>query len=463
MSTQIGVMKFGGTSVEDGHAFERVARIVRSYRRAAPVVVVSAMSGVTDALMMSLRMAATGENIEAVRSLEEHFERHLRVTSSLDGTARAKMRVLVENTRREIRELLDIAAASRIRTAQLQDMITSHGERLSANLLTIVLDENGLPATYIDARRCILTNEEYGSAKPLIEETWRQTRAEVEPLLEAKRIPVLGGFIGATMDGATTTLGRGSSDYTATLVSAALGALETQIWTDVDGVQTADPCLVNAARTVSQLSYEEAAELARLGARVLHPKMIQPVLEQKIPVRICNSRVPEQSGTLICASTEASPNAVKAIAHKTDLARIDIASTPTLVANGFLHAIKEIFNRHQTNMDIVAMSEVGMSFACEEAGALPSLVDDLKQVGSVQIERHRAIISCVGEGLQSTPGVAANVLNGLRDIDSTLTWQSTSSISLISVVDVDCVGPVVKRLHEGIFERDRPTDAEPLP
>lgn len=448
-------MKFGGTSVEDGPAFERVAHIVSSYERATPVVVVSAMSGVTDALITSLRVATKGQLTDAVRSLDEHFERHLKVPGNLSAAAPAKLRVLVEKARREIIELLRAAAQSRVMTAQQQDLITSHGERLSANLLTLVLGEYGLPATYVDARRCILTNADHGNAKPRLRDTSRQTRAEIKPLLEAKRIPVLGGFFGATMNGVTTTLGRGSSDYTATLVSAALRARETQIWTDVDGVHTADPRLVKSARTVSRLTYAEAAELARLGARVLHPKMIHPVLEQRIPIRICNSRAPDQNGTLICGLGKGSPNGVKAIAYKTDLTRIDIASTPARVANGFLHTVKKIFNRHQRHMEIVAMSEVAVSFACEEGGALSSMVLDLQEIGSVRIKRHRAMIGCVGEGLLSAPANARRVLGLVSDIDSTLAWRSTSSINLMSMVKVDSVGPVLRRLHKGIFEGDQ--------
>lgn len=441
-------MKFGGTSVEDGPAFDRVAQIVQAYQCAAPVVIVSAMSRVTDALMASQHLAARGKVSEAIQSLEEHFERHLRVANRLGMLAQSRMPELVEKARREIIELLNMAAGAGMTTTERQDTITSHGERLSANLLTIVLEEYGLPAAYVDARRCILTNEEYGNAQPLIQESCRRTRSEIEPLLEARRVPVLGGFIAATKQGVTTTLGRGSSDYTATLVSAALGARETQIWTDVDGILTADPRLVKTARTVPELSYGEAAELARLGARVLHPKMIQPVLEQQIPIRICNSRAPEESGTLICAKTKTSAHAVKAIAHKTDLTRVDITSEPALVANGFMHAIERIFERHQTHMDIVAMSAVGISCAFA-AAAPPSIVPDLEQVGLVEIQKHRAIISCVGEGLQSAREVAEKIL---QDIDPSLAWQSTSTNNLISVVDGDSVGPVVRRLHQGIFE-----------
>lgn len=454
-------MKFGGTSLEDGQAFQRVAHIVDSNLAADLVVVVSAMSGVTDALIRSFQRAAKGEPSESLQTLEHHFERHLKVAGTLGANASERMRVVIEHSRREIIELLGDVNASRKTTAEGQDAMASQGERLSANLLTIVLEEYGIPASYVDARRCIITNTELGSAKPLIEETCRRTRAELQPLLETKRVPVLGGFIASSMDGATTTLGRGSSDYSATLFSAALGARETQIWTDVDGVMTADPALVKSARTVSQLSYEEAAELAGLGARVLHSKMIEPVIEQKIPIRILNSRSLDARGTIICADAETTTSAVKAIAHQTNLAGIDITSTPAFVANGFLGAIRNIFERYHTRMHIVATSDVGVSLVCEEAGAFPHLVQDLQQVGSVETKRQRAMISCVGEGLQIA-GSPGKLLNTLREIEPALTWHSTSNRSLISMVDVDLVGPIVSQIHQGLFEGDlakhSPTD-----
>jgi aspartate kinase len=336
--------------------------------------------------------------------------------------------------------------------------MASQGERLSANLLTIVLEEFGIPASYVDARRCILTNEEHGQAEPLFLETEFRLQAELKPLLEAKRVPVLAGFIGATRDSATTTLGRGSSNYSATLVSAALGARETQIWTDVDGLKTADPCLVKTARTVSQLSYEEAAELARLGAGVLHPKMFEPVRKLEIPVHIRDSRSPKKPGTLICSRTETSGFPVKAIAHQTNLTTIEITSTPVFVANGFLHAIEEIFARRGAPMNLVAMSDVGISCTHESDASLSSIVEDLSQVGAVATEKHRAIISCVGAGLNSSSTLAENVRRMLSNIDPSLTWRSTSSSNLIAVVDTDGVGQSVRNLHQGIFESDWQVD-----
>jgi aspartate kinase len=464
MSAKVTVMKFGGTSVEDGLAFERVARIVRSYESERPVVVVSAMSCVTDALLASLRMAAQGELSVALRSVDAHLERHRQVARSLGATARASIISLIESVQQEITELLKTVAVSRMTGARLQDIIASYGERLSASLLAVVLDEHGLPASYVDARRCILTNAEHGKARPLLKETWQRTRAELSPLLKAKRVPVLGGFIAATMKGVTTTLGRGSSDYTATLVSAVLGARETQIWTDVNGVLTADPRLIETARTVPRLSYEEAAELARFGAKVLHPKMIQPAAEQEIPVRICNSRAPEEAGTLICARTQAATQgAVKAIAHRTGMTTVEVTSTPAFVANGFMHAIRGISDRYRIALEIVATSEMGVSLAYTETSALALIIQDLQQVGSVEVRRERAIICCVGEGLQGEAGSVMKLRNALRDVDSTITWCSTSSNNFISVLDENCAGTVIRRLHHAIFGNNSGTREETAP
>jgi aspartate kinase len=447
-------MKFGGTSLEDSQAFQRVAQVIDSNLSANVVVVVSAMSGVTDALISGFQSAASGNPSEVLRNLEAHFERHLIVAGTFGSVASKRMERSVDASRREIMDLLDQVSAGRIPTAKGRDAMASHGERLSARLLTIVLERHGIPASYVDARSCIITDEEHGSAKPLIEETWRQTRVELQPLLESKRVPVLGGFIAASRNRVTTTLGRGSSDYSATLFSAALGARETQIWTDVDGVMTADPNLVDSARTVSQISYEEAAELARLGARVLHSRMIEPVQSQEIPIRILNSRAPQGRGTLIGSGTHTRNGAVKVIAHKTNLTVIDITSTPALVANGFLRAIRDILARHRVEMPMVAKSEVGASFICEYAEAPPSLVHDLGEVGSVKTRAQQSIVSCVGEGLKETAG---NLRQVLRAIDPAVTWHSRSSISLVSLVSPERVRPLVRQIHQCLFP------AEPRP
>jgi aspartate kinase len=316
VATHITVLKFGGTSIQDRAAFERVAQIVKAKQSATPVVVVSAMSGVTDALIESFRSVSTRGVAESLVRLQEHFERHLQVGRGLSVTRFARLHDLVEASREEITELLSCAAHDHGLNMRTHDAIASHGERLAANLLTSVLKEHGVAAEYVDARRCVITNESHGNAEPLLDELRRRAAAELLPFIVKKQIPVLGGFIGATLNGVTTTLGRGSSDYSATLIGAALHAREIEIWTDVDGVQTADPRLVQSTRTVPHISYAEAAQLAKLGARVMHPKMIEPVIADQITIRILNSHAPEQPGTLISAESPETNGKVKAIAHK---------------------------------------------------------------------------------------------------------------------------------------------------
>ena len=319
MTTRITVVKFGGTSIKDHAAFERVARIVTAKKPGALVVIVSAMSGVTDALIESFRSVST-HSADATRAsltrLEEHFARHLQVGERLTSARRAELQNFVESSRSEIAELLARAAKNPAPDLRLHDAIASHGERLASHLLTLVLEEHGVPAEHVDARRCVITNDKHANAEPLFSELERQTRAELLPLLKQKRVPVLGGFMGATTAGVTTTMGRGSSDYSATLIGAALHAREIEIWTDVDGIQTADPRLVKSTRTVPHISYAEAAQLARLGARVMHPKMIEPVKALQIPIRVRNSHAPQRRGTLISAEPSNANGAMKAIAHK---------------------------------------------------------------------------------------------------------------------------------------------------
>ena len=268
MATHITVVKFGGTSIQDAPAFMRVAQIIGARQSAPLIVVASAMSGVTDALIASFRCVSTHGVDASARMLEEHFARHLEVGQSLSPARLAKLQSLIEIGRSEITDSLKHITSNGKVDLRLHDAIASHGERLAANLLTLVLEEHGMPAEYVDARSCVITNNEHGNAAPLLAELQQKTCTELLPLLNRKRIPVLGGFIGSTTDGVTTTLGRGSSDYSATLIGAAVHAHEIEIWTDVDGIQTADPRLVQATRTVPHISYSEAAQLAKLGAQL---------------------------------------------------------------------------------------------------------------------------------------------------------------------------------------------------
>ncbi len=432
------IMKFGGTSVEDTNAFRNVAAIVNAAVRLRPVVVVSAIGGFTNALLASVQKAIEGEARTATRSLDQFLTQHVAIAREL---LKSESSVAFEQTlavaRREIRQLHKIIAVHPVTHPPLQDEIVAYGEQLSAQLMAAVLREQGLAARYVDARRCVKTDDNYGSAAPL-PKTMPATQAELQPLLESAKVPVLGGFIGSSEKGVTTTLGRGGSDYSAAIIGAALEAREIQIWTDVTGVLTADPRIVENARTIPVLSYQEAAELAYFGAKVLHPKTIQPAIDCRIPVRVCNSRAPNEAGTLIVAESAATP--------------VQVSSARMLGAYGFLRALFEVFDRHRTAVDVVTTSEVSVSLSIDDVSALRELVPDLEKLGTVEVEDHRTIISIIGEGLRNTPGIAARVFSEIEDINITMISVGASSVNLTFMVDEDRAIDAIRRLHRVYFE-----------
>jgi aspartate kinase len=448
------VLKFGGTSVDDRDALERLAEIVRSRLSSHPVVVVSAMRGVTDALLEGTRLARQGEVGRAFSRIEAQIGRYTAVGAlMLDPDAADELDALVSGAALEITDLLRVVSLHPGTLPPLQDEIVSYGERLSSALVARVMASRGVPARTMDARRCIITDDDHGRAAPLAQLTSERTAAELGPVLAAGEVPVLGGFIGAAENGATTTLGRGGSDYTAALVGAALQASEIQIWTDVTGFLSADPRVAADARPIPHLSYAEAAELAYFGAKVLHPKTIQPAVERGIPVRVCNSRRPEEPGTLIDSHPVATPGGVKAIAHKPGITLVQVASARMLGAYGFLEAIFEVFARYRTAIDVVTTSEVSVSLSVEDSHSLPEIVEELNRFATVRVENGYAVVCVVGEGLRATAGLPARVFGTLGDVDVAIISQGASNINLTFVVPEDSAVPAVQRLHGEFFGR----------
>jgi aspartate kinase len=446
------VMKFGGTSVEDTAAMERLVGIVRERLEQRPVVVVSALRGVTDALLRSVRYATDGDPEAGMASLSPELERHVSIAADLlDGRERAALDRAVADARDEIEKLLRIVRAHPGTRLPLQDEIVAYGERLSSALAAAVLRGSGVEANMVDARRCILTTDEHGAGVPIAAPTREQTRVELVPLIERGYVPVLGGFIAAAESGATTTLGRGGSDYSAAVFGAALDATEIQIWTDVTGFLTADPRVVPEARPLARLSYAEAAELAFFGAKVLHPKTIQPAVETGIPVRICNSRHPELPGTLINGEPRHDGPGVKAIAHKPGVTLLQVTSTRMLGAYGFLRALFEIFDRFSTAVDVVATSEVSVSLSLNDIRRLEPIVQEVQQLGNVRVSHGNAIVCVVGDGIGDTPGIAARVFGTVADVNVVLISQGASSINLTFVVAEQEVHRAVRRLHATFF------------
>jgi aspartate kinase len=432
-------MKFGGTSVRDAEAFERVARIVAGEKDNLPVVVTSAMSKVTDALLNAFDGAKKGDFQVALDSLEAHFERHLVVAREL------------ATSKREIGELLERVSRRSLPLAMLKDAVVSYGEQLSSRLLTEVFRAKKLNARQTDARRLIVTDEEYGAAQPVWAETEKLVRLELNPLIEAGEIPVLGGFIAASRSGETTVLGRGGSDYSAALVGAALGAREIQIWTDVTGVLTCDPRVCSDARTIKTLSYEQAAELAYFGAKVLHPKTIQPAVDFSIPVRVCNSHKPRERGTMILPQADIAKRTVKSIAHKTGITILRISSARMLGAYGFMSALFQIFERYRTVIDVISTSEVSVSLTLDDAQSLAPIVKELQRLGTVEIEPDMAVVCIVGESLRGTSGVAAKIFSTVADVNISLISHGASSVNMTFVVKETDAESVIKKLHKEFF------------
>jgi aspartate kinase len=454
MISPIVVMKFGGTSIEDAQAFERVTRIIGAQQHVRPVIVVSAMSRVTDALVSSFQLAAEGAPDVAAQSLDDPFKRHLNIAQSLlQMNAYRDYRAALEIAGREINELLALVADTHAHMhPALQDRVISYGEQLSATLLTFLMVEKKLPARHVDARRCIITDDAHGCCAPLPDLTMLNSRRELKPIIEASEIPVLGGFIAATESELPTTLGRNGSDYTAALVGAALNASEIQIWTDVTGVLTADPHLVENPRTVSRMSYEEATEVSRLGSKVIYTQAIQPAAAQNIPLRICNSRAPHESGTLICSQKEVSPGIVKSIAHKPGLALIRIWARPPSGTYEFPEALFDALKRHRISVDAVGLSEASVSLVLDEKGASAALLEEMQRLGSVEVQRGRALISVIGEGLHIKRGVTARALGALRDMSVCLISNGGSDSTLMLLLDQERSIEAVRRLHQAFFE-----------
>lgn len=429
------VMKFGGSSVESSSAIERVAGIVRSRASEPVVVVVSAIGKTTNRLLDLAHDAVAGHRQAALVKLDELRALHFDIADHFHATS------LIDAPFAELAELVRGLAVLGELTPRSKDAIASYGERLSSVIVARALD-----AQHVDARDYIVTDERHTQAVPLYPQTYARLRN-----LPAAPITVMGGFIAATEAGVTSTLGRGGSDFTASIAGAGLGAREIQIWTDVDGMLTADPRVYTGGHRVKTISFAEAAELAYFGAKVLHPSTVIPAIEKGIPVLILNSRRPEVAGTRIVAAGVPCRNAVKSIACKTNITLFNITSTRMLMAHGFLRRIFEVFDRYETPVDMLATSEVSVSLTIETAAYLPAIVNDLEAIAEVTVETGQAIVCLVGENIRHTPGVAARIFSALGPINIRMISQGASLLNISLVVAETDLRKAVESLHTELF------------
>jgi aspartate kinase len=447
------VMKFGGTSVADAEAILRLIDTVRQQQASAgspPVVVVSALAGVTDKLVAVARMAEEGDAQRAAAELHALSMRHVAVARAVTSESRDAVVVDIE---REFEELIGIVHALAVLqevSPRSLDAVLALGEVVSSRIVAAACADHRLASRWVDSRTVLVTDAEHNAAAPDMAATAERVRAHVAPVLEDGAVALLGGFIGATGAGITTTLGRGGSDYSAAIFGACLGVDEIQIWTDVDGMLTADPRIVPEPRVVPRLSFAEASELAYFGAKVLHPSTILPAVAKNIPVRILNSRRPDNAGTTI-TSTAGADGGVAAIACKRDVTVIDITSSRMLMAHGFLRRLFEVFERMKTAVDVVTTSEVSVSVTVDDTRRLDAIVENLRNFAEVTCEPEMAIVCIVGETLQSDPGLFARAVMALDRIPLRLVSQAAGRRNITFVIRDREVPDAMRRLHAAFF------------
>ena len=451
------VMKFGGTSVADAEAMARVVNIVRNQWESQPkggkppVVVVSALSKVTDGLIRTTDLVRSGDGIKAAELVKELLDRHIAIARTLTSGQRADdlAWALTEQFAQLGARVIALGHDKTVTPAD-HDAIVATGELASIRIVAAAFREQNLPATWVDAREVLVTDAEHMVAAPDMDATQVKAKAVLAPITARQEIPVLGGFIAATAGGETTTLGRGGSDYSAAIFGACLDVGEIQIWTDVDGMLTADPRVVPSPRVVPHLSFAEASELAYFGAKVLHPATILPAVSKNIPVRILNSRQPANPGTLITAEARREGH-LAALACKRDVTVVDITSTRMFMAHGFLRRLFEVFERFKTAVDVVTTSEVSVSVTVDDTRKLDDIMAALRGFAEVESEPQMAIVSVVGDRLHDDPTVFARAIVALDTIPLRLVSQAASRRTITFVLRESDVTDAMTRLHNAFF------------
>jgi aspartate kinase len=454
------VMKFGGTSVEDPAAIERTAAIVagRVAQDNQAVVVVSAMAKVTDQLLRAAAAASVGDRTGALAISSRLRSRHRDTAAALvqNPADIAALIDFVDQKFDQLDEVLRGLAAILELTPRISDLIVSFGERISSRIVAQAFRERSIDAVHVDAREVIITDSQFQKAIPQDALIEKRAAEKLRPLIAQGKVPVLGGFIASNEAGITTTLGRGGSDFTAALLGGALSVEAIEIWTDVDGIMTSDPRVCREALRVKVISFEEAAELAYFGAKVLHPATILPAVKKNIPVLVLNSRNASCEGTRITSLAPHCNSPFKSIAVKKKLSIIDVVASRMLMTHGYLKSIFDIFDKHQCPVDMVSTSEVSVSLTVDSNEKLPAIAADLSQLADVKYEGKKALVCMVGDNIRGQSGMAAQVFNAIRHINVRMISQGASEINMSFMIDEDDADEAVRSLHAAFFKEPDP-------
>jgi len=444
------VQKFGGTSVEDGAAIERLAGIVQRAVGEGPVVVVSAMGKTTDRLVAALARATAGDEGGALEQLAAVSRDTLAAVDEIFGAAAPAVAAELAPLFAGLGRMAAAVAVLSSVPADARDHFLAQGELVSSLVVARALAARGVPAVRVDARDVLVTDAHFGRAQPDFRATEAAARERLAGPVSRRQVPVIGGFVGATAGGQTTVLGRGGSDYSAAIFGACLGASRVEIWTDVDGMMTADPRIVPEARVLDRLSAEEASELAYFGARVLHPLTLAPAIEKGIPVRVLNARRPERPGTEILSGAPGGED-VRSIACKRGIVTVEVSTSRMLMAPGFLRALFDVFARFDTAVDMISTSEVSVSVTLDDSSRVAEIRRELEQMARVDVVPGRAIVCLVGENLKFTSGIAARIFRAVEDVNVLMISQGASRRNVSFVVAEEDVERAVRHLHREFF------------
>jgi aspartate kinase len=441
------VMKFGGSSLANAERIRRVAEIVRGQIAEKPALVLSAMGDTTDHLLEAADRALQ-DGVVSIHKIEELHRDTIRELE-LDEAIQGEVNPFLE----ELRALLTGISLIKELTHKTKDYLVSFGERLSVRIVAGYLNSLDIKARAVDAWYAGVLSDSNFTMAELDEESWDLIPDALRPLMYKGILPVITGFIAKDKQGSITTLGRGGSDLSATMIASAMDAEEVQVWKDVDGILTADPRIVKTARPVETVTYEEAAELAYFGAQVLHPRAMLPCIKTGTPVRVKNSYNPGAPGTRIIEALDKKTGPVRAITSRKNITLVDIVSTRMIGQHGFLAGVFAVFEKHKLSVDMVATSEVSVSLTLDAARDLEKLKHDLSRFASVEIKNSRAIVSIIGdvrrssEILQRAFGVCV-----LLGIQVQMVSQGASKVNISVIVDDAQAGEVVTALHRCFFE-----------
>ncbi len=453
------IMKFGGTSVKDAPAIENVCSIIENALPRNPVVVVSALAGVTDLLEESALKAANQETQRTRKLISAIEKQHLQVIRDLfkpNSTYYDQAVSILNDELEKLTALLNATTAIRRQSGDLNHVILSAGEILSSHILTYALQQRGLAAQNIDARKIMILHHKEDQITPHLQVIKQNAASLLSPLLMAKKLPVTQGFIGTTTEGFYITLGRNGSDYSASLLGAALGAEEIQIWTDVDGILSADPSIIPYARPLQSMSFDEASELAYFGARVLYPAAIQPAVSQGIPVRVLNSNSPDSPGTLIVSSKKQtdSVQAVQSIAYKENITLITVRSPQLLLSPKLPGQLLTHLSQNGIGVYAVSKSATKLALTVESSANLTAVLNAFPHAEQIETASQKAIVSLVGDAMKRHPNISWQVIKRLREaeIKLHLISQFDAQISFTFIIDEQDIEKAVTLLHQYLIE-----------